>query len=229
MTRPRTRLVLRGAIRQSGRAGGQRARRGVVGEAHRLPLGHSEGYGIALAGHGFERPILIAGRLGHGDGIVAGRHIGRQELINAVAVGVGEQGAKAVGRVGRRAADGLLEVTEDADQHVVDAVGHPARIVVIPERHRPRLGYFQRDVGAVVDRAQPVVVVPRTIERRLVLVRPRLQNERARPQVAVGVVGQHRFFALGVPVAGAAQWHLERPGDGHHLGRFDVLRIVALG
>src|SRR5205823_12018429 len=73
---------------------------------------------------------------------------------------------------------------------------------------------------------QAVVLVPRVVERGLVLVVTRRQRERPLPDVVARVVRQMRGGAVRLPVARAAELGLERARDRH---RRRVRRVSGRG
>ena len=76
------------------------------------------------------------------------------------------------------------------------------------------------------DGVEPVVLVPRVVERGLVLVVAGGQRERALPHVVARVVRQVRRRAGRIPVARAADLRLKRAGDRHRrrVGVWDANR-----
>ena len=92
--------------------------------------------------------------------------------------------------------------------------------VVVEELDGRRRVEGERDVGAIGLTAQPIVLVPRAVQRGLVLPVPRRQIEAPLPHAVVLVEAEVRELALREPVGGARQLLLEaaRHRDRRRLG-----------
>ena len=112
-----------------------------------------------------------------------------------------------------RAAELRLEAAGGGRDHGALVVGRPVGLVVVVELDAAGRGEARRDVAAVEDRVEAVVLVPGVVERGLVLVAAGREGEGALPDVVGRVVGEVRRGAGRIPVAGAARLRLQRPGD----------------
>ena len=153
-------------------------------------------------------PLLVESDL---ELVAAGRDGVGRELVRAIAVGVLQPRAKAVGLPVARAAEFGLEAPGRRGDGRVDVVGDPMGGVVVVEPDIGRAGEAEWDVGAVGFGIGAVVLVPGVVERRLVLPVAGRHRERAPPHAIAGTeVGRG---AVGLPVAGATELALQRPGD----------------
>ncbi len=156
-------------------------------------------------------PVFVMGHLGF---VVAAGQQSRDH-VEAVAVGVLQPGAQAPRLPVAGAAQLVLEAAGDGGDGRVDVVGDPVGAVVVVELDVGRGSQVEADVGAVAGGVGPVVLVPRVVERRLVLPCPGRHVEGPLPDGVLGVEHQVRRGAVGLPVAGTAQLCLQAAGDGH--------------
>ena len=143
----------------------------------------------------------------------AGVERGRLERVTAVAVGVLEPRAEAVRLPVGRAAELGLEVAHGDRDHGAVVVRDPVALVVVVELDARVGSERERDVRPAGLRVQPVVLVPRVVQRSLVVVAPGRDKERALPDVVGGVVREMRRGAGWIPVARTPELRLQRAGD----------------
>ena len=199
------------------RGHGQHVRGQVVAEQRVDPARHREGDVAATGGTSRSVVLVPAQSVGH-LGLVAARRERRGESVGAVAVGVLEPRPHAVRLPVGRAPELALEAARSGDDRSLGVGGHPVAGVVVVERHVPSGGEAERDVGPVQRRTLAVVLVPRLVDRGLVLVVALGQRDLPGPHQAVGVERHLGLVALGLPVARAAD--LGVVGTGHrHVGR----------
>ena len=156
------------------------------------------------------RPILVDRHLRL---IGARRKRSRLERVDPVAVRVLEPGTETARVPVARATELRLEAPCSNRDHRALVVGDPVALVVVVELDTGIRGQIERNVRPAQLRVQAVVLRPRVVQRRLVLIGPRRQRERPLPHIVVRVVGEMRHRARRIPVARAAGLRLERTGD----------------
>ena len=205
------------------RGDGRNVGGGIEAEGHGCAVGHAEG-DVVTPGHAACAVVLIPAFI---DGdlalVVAGRQRAGGEGVDAVAVDVLQPRAEAIRQPVAGAAQFGLEVARRGGNAAVLVVGDPVGLVVVVELDGRGLGQAQRDVVAAGRRAGAVVLVPTPVERDLVLPVARGQVRGDGPHVVSGVVGHLRCGALGLPVAGTAQFILQTPDQRHACGVVGVV------
>ncbi len=183
-------------------------------EGDGVAVGHREG-DVGAVGHAARAIVLVPGPVDGGLALIgAGRDIGGGEGVGAVTVDVGQPRPHAFGLPVAGAAEGGLETAGGGHDSGVDVVGDPVGVVGVVEGDVGVGGKVEGDVGAVALGPGAVVLVPRVVERCLVLPGPGRHREGAGPDVAVGFVRQLGVGALGLPVIRAAQLGLQAAGHG---------------
>ena len=195
------------------RADRQHVRRPVVAERDRRVVERDGERDVGAVQDAARAVVHVPALVDRDLGLVrTGWQSGGLERRGTVAVRILEPGAQAVGLPVARAAELGLEVPDRNRHRRAHAVRGPVGLVVVVELHRAA-GRGERDVVAVRHRVEAVVLVPRVVERGLVLVGAGREVERPLPDVIARVVGQVRRRARRVPVARAAGLGLEVAGD----------------
>ena len=199
---------LGGAAARVAGVDGDVVRREVVAERDRVAVDRGERDvvgGIALV------PALVAGDL---ELVAACRDLVGGELVETVTVGILHPRPETVRQPVARATELALEASDGGGDRRVDVVGHPVGLVVVVEGDVGVGSEAKGDVGTVRHGVGAVVLVPGVAERRLVLVVARRHGERGLPDAVGGVERELRGIAFGLPVARAAEFALQAPGDG---------------
>ena len=189
---------------------------GVVGEGHRRARDRDVERDVRPVRHPALAVVLVPALVDRDLPLVrALRQRRRLERVDPVAVGVLQPGAEAARIPVARAAElGLEASRRDGDDRAPVVRGPVALVVVVELDARPRRE-VERDVRAVGLRVSAVVLVPRVVERGLVLEAARRERERPLPDVVARVVRQMGRRALRLPVTGTAELRLQRAGDRH--------------